>query len=193
MASTLLDLYHWATMPPEDADFCRQNFDWKNRNAVSSRLQETDGRAAPWTIDFHVAQNDAHRAGIRFARQDRPALPGHRCRTANSIFRATPAYWLRHEKGDVSRRNASTSAGTGACSPNERHDEARTPGTTSSAAMLSVCEVSMDGTKVTAPSANSCSLARYAGRGEGEASSSAQKRRTLTQLFPWVHGEGEKK
>ncbi len=75
MAHTLLYLLGYNA--PEDA-LLPQDFDWRDRDRFDEAYAKLTGALRPWTIDFHVAQNDATRPRLRLARQDRPALPGQR-------------------------------------------------------------------------------------------------------------------
>ena len=67
----------WATTRPRIA-FCRADFDWQRQEVFDAALKEMTHALRPWTIDFHVAQNDATVKGLRLARQDGPALHGRR-------------------------------------------------------------------------------------------------------------------
>jgi hypothetical protein len=66
----------WATTRRKIAS-CRR-ISSGGRPIASEALRELTAALRPWTIDFHVAQNDAHRAWIGIARQDRPPLPARR-------------------------------------------------------------------------------------------------------------------
>ena len=70
---------------------CPEDFDWSDRTTLDDALQKMTRALRPWTIDFHVAQNDAHGQGLRLARQDRPPLPAASIRTASSTSSSTPA------------------------------------------------------------------------------------------------------
>ena len=56
MAHTLL--YTLGENAPEDR-ILPENFDWKNRDALDDALRTLTNALRPWTLDFHVAQNDA--------------------------------------------------------------------------------------------------------------------------------------
>ena len=75
MAHTLLYLLGYNA--PEDA-LLPPDFDWRDRERFDEAYRTLTAALRPWTIDFHVAQNDAHGPRLRLARQDRPALPAHR-------------------------------------------------------------------------------------------------------------------
>ena len=67
----------WATTPPKTR-ILPQNYDWKDKAKLDEALKKLTAALRPWTIDFHVAQNNAHGPRLRLARQDRPPLPRHR-------------------------------------------------------------------------------------------------------------------
>jgi hypothetical protein len=56
MAHTLL--YTMGYNAPEDA-ILPPNFDWKDQSKLDEALKKLTSALRPWTIDFHVAQNDA--------------------------------------------------------------------------------------------------------------------------------------
>jgi sugar phosphate isomerase/epimerase len=56
MAHTLL--YTLGENAPEDR-ILPANFDWKDRETLDAALRKLTDALRPWTIDFHVAQNDA--------------------------------------------------------------------------------------------------------------------------------------
>src|SRR2546423_5214207 len=56
MAHTLL--YTMGYNAPEDA-ILPDDYDWKDRSLLEKALTKLTGALRPWTIDFHVAQNDA--------------------------------------------------------------------------------------------------------------------------------------
>ncbi len=117
MAHTLLYLLGYNA--PEDA-LLPQDFDWKRPGSGSTRptRQLTDA-LRPWTIDFHVAQNDAHGARLRLARQDRPPLPGHRSER-QARHRPPRRLLAPRRNGPADQEDSATSAGTAACSPTPR-------------------------------------------------------------------------
>ncbi len=73
----------------------------------------------PWTIDFHVAQNDATVKGSgshdKTGRHCLPNDPNGKLDIARHA-----GYWLRDDSGKVDQGDSSTSAGTAACSPTRR-------------------------------------------------------------------------
>ncbi len=48
----------WARTPPRTAS-CPTDYDWKDRATLDAALKTLTAALRPWTIDFHVAQNDA--------------------------------------------------------------------------------------------------------------------------------------
>ncbi|APW60620.1 sugar phosphate isomerase/epimerase family protein [Paludisphaera borealis] len=56
MAHTLL--YTLGENAPEDR-ILPENFDWKDRHTLDEALRTLTDALRPWTLDFHVAQNDA--------------------------------------------------------------------------------------------------------------------------------------
>ena len=87
MAHTLL--FTMGYNAPDDR-ILPENFDWSDRNTLDAGLQKMTNALRPWTIDFHVAQNDATVKGP--ARTTRPDDTASRSiRTASSISCRTPA------------------------------------------------------------------------------------------------------
>ncbi len=73
----------------------------------------------PWTIDFHVAQNDATVKGSgSHDKTGRHCLPNDPNGKLDIVHHA--GYWLRDDNGKPSRARSSTSAGTAACSRTRR-------------------------------------------------------------------------
>jgi len=100
MAHTLLYLLGYNA--PEDA-ILPQDFDWSQRERFDGAYWQLTAALRPWTIDFHVAQNDGtvHGSGShdktgRHCLPDDPAgkldIPRH------------AGYWLRDEKGELTKR-----------------------------------------------------------------------------------------
>ena len=75
MAHTLL--YTLGENAPEDR-ILPKDFDWKDGATLDAALKTLTASLRPWTIDFHVAQNDATVFGSGHARPHGPALPGDR-------------------------------------------------------------------------------------------------------------------
>ncbi len=65
MAHTLL--FTLGYNAPEDR-ILPEGFDWSDRGTLDAALQTMTAALRPWTIDFHVAQNDAHRERLGVAR-----------------------------------------------------------------------------------------------------------------------------
>lgn len=97
MAHTLLYLLGYNA--PEDA-ILPQDFDWLDVQQKERALQELTHALRPWTIDFHVAQNDAtvHGTGShdKTGRHCLPDDPNGRLDIARDA-----GFWLRDEHGDV--------------------------------------------------------------------------------------------
>ena len=96
MAHTLL--YILGYNAPEDA-IVPEGFDW-DTDAKNAALKELTHALRPWTIDFHVAQNDAtvHGTGShdKTGRHCLPNDPNGKLDIAHDA-----GYWLRDEHGDV--------------------------------------------------------------------------------------------
>ncbi len=103
-----------ATTPPEDA-ILPANFNWRDDEKFEEAYSELTAALRPWTIDFHVAQNDGtvHGTGTH-DKTGRHCLPNDPKASSTSPHHA--GYWLRDEKGELTKR-CRTSAGTAACSP----------------------------------------------------------------------------
>ena len=65
MAHTLL--YTLGYNSPEDR-LLPENFDWSQQDVLIEALRKVTDALRPWTIDFHVAQNDGTVQGLRLAR-----------------------------------------------------------------------------------------------------------------------------
>jgi sugar phosphate isomerase/epimerase len=100
MAHTLL--YTMGYNAPEDALLPR-DYDWKDASRLDEALRKLTAALRPWTVDFHVAQNDAtvkgsgsHDKTGRHCLADDPNgkldIPRH------------AGFWLRDEGGKVTRR-----------------------------------------------------------------------------------------
>ena len=105
----------WATTRPRIAS-CPQDFDWTDRRRSTTRCKKLTDALRPWTIDFHVAQNDGDRHGSgSHDKTGRHCLPNDPNGKLDIVKHA--GYWLRDEQGQARPRRSSTSAGTAACSP----------------------------------------------------------------------------
>ncbi len=97
MAHTLLYLLGYNAA--EDA-ILPAEFDWSNTAKKQDALKQLTHALRPWTIDFHVAQNDAtvHGTGShdKTGRHCLPNDPNGKLDIANDA-----GFWLRDEHGDV--------------------------------------------------------------------------------------------
>ncbi|MDB4292597.1 TIM barrel protein [Maribacter sp.] len=79
-----------------------QNFDWNDREALTDGLKTITDALRPWTIDFHVAQNDgtAHGTGShdKTGRHCLATDPNGKLDVANDA-----GFWLRDEKGILTK------------------------------------------------------------------------------------------
>jgi hypothetical protein len=82
MAHTLL--YTMGYNAEKDA-LLPPNYDWKDKKQLDKALAKLTSALRPWTIDFHVAQNDATVHGR--ARTTKPAHCLVNAPNGNSIFR----------------------------------------------------------------------------------------------------------
>lgn len=102
MAHTLLYLLGYNA--PEDR-ILPQNFDWKDTVTLQEGLQKLTAALRPWTIDFHVAQNDGTVKGSgshdKTGRHCLPDDPNGRLNIARDA-----GHWLRDEKGQPTKKFA---------------------------------------------------------------------------------------
>lgn len=100
MAHTLLYLLGY-NQP--DHRILPRDFDWQDRETLTEGLQTLTREMRPWTIDFHVAQNDGtvHGSGSH-------DKTGRHCQATDpngKLNIATDAgHWLRDEKGKLTKR-----------------------------------------------------------------------------------------
>jgi sugar phosphate isomerase/epimerase len=99
MAHTLL--YALGYNAPEDR-LLPENFDWSDQEALYGALGKMIAALRPWTIDFHVAQNDATVKGS--GAHDKT---GHHCLPFDragklDVVRAA-GLWLRDESGEPTK------------------------------------------------------------------------------------------
>ena len=99
MAHTLLYLLGYNA--PEDA-LLPEDFDWSDRERFDAAYKQLTDALRPWTIDFHVAQNDAtvHGSGSH-------DKTGRHCLATDpngklDIVRHA-GFWLRDEKGELTK------------------------------------------------------------------------------------------
>jgi sugar phosphate isomerase/epimerase len=99
MAHTLL--YTLGYNAPEDR-ILPQGFDWTDQEVLYEALREMTHALRPWTIDFHVAQNDATVKGAgSHDKTGRHCLPND----PNGKLDVTRAagMWLRDDNGNLTR------------------------------------------------------------------------------------------
>ena len=100
MAHTLL--YTMGYNAPEDR-LLPEGYDWKDRSKLDDALRIVTNALRPWTIDFHVAQNDATVHGT-----------GSHDKTGRHCLATDPAgkldivrhagFWLRDEHGNLTKK-----------------------------------------------------------------------------------------
>jgi hypothetical protein len=99
MAHTLLYLLGYNS--PEDR-ILPADFDWGDRKTLDEGLQKLTRALRPWTIDFHVAQND----GTVFGSGSHDKT-GRHCLATDPNGKLDIAhhagYWLRDEKGAITK------------------------------------------------------------------------------------------
>lgn len=100
MAHTLLYLLGYNA--PEDR-ILPADFDWSDKPALDAGLKQLTAALRPWTIDFHVAQNDAtvHGAGSH-DKTGRHCLP--RDPNGKLDIPSAAGHWLRDEQGQLTKR-----------------------------------------------------------------------------------------
>ena len=100
MAHTLLYLLGYNA--PQDA-ILPQGFDWKDDGKLQEGLKTLTKALRPWTIDFHVAQNDATVYGTgshdKTGRHCLPNDPNGKLKIARD---AGP--WFRDEQGNLTKK-----------------------------------------------------------------------------------------
>lgn len=99
MAHTLL--YTMGYNAPEDR-ILPEGHDWSSRPALEDALRVVTRTLRPWTIDFHVAQNDATVKGSgshdKTGRHCLPTDPNGKLDIAHDA-----GFWLRDEQGEPTR------------------------------------------------------------------------------------------
>jgi sugar phosphate isomerase/epimerase len=99
MAHTLL--YTLGYNAPEDA-ILPSGFDWKDDSKLQEALKTMTRELRPWTVDFHVAQNDATVKGSgshdKTGRHCLPDDPNGKLNIARDA-----GHWLRDEKGNLTK------------------------------------------------------------------------------------------
>jgi sugar phosphate isomerase/epimerase len=100
MAHTLL--YTMGYNAPEDA-LLPKDYDWKDQSQLDEALKKLTAALRPWTIDFHVAQNNAtvHGSGSH-------DKTGRHCLATDPTGKLDipkhAGYWLKNESGHVVKR-----------------------------------------------------------------------------------------
>ena len=100
MAHTLL--YTLGENAPEDR-ILPPNFDWKDGATLDAALKTLTAALRPWTLDFHVAQNDAtvHGSGNH-------DHTGRHCQATDPNGKLDiprhAGYWLRNEDGTLTKK-----------------------------------------------------------------------------------------
>jgi sugar phosphate isomerase/epimerase len=78
------------------------DFDWSDRNTLDEGLKKVTAALRPWTIDFHVAQNDGTVHGT--GSHDKT---GRHCQATDPNGKLDVAkdagFWLRDEKGELTK------------------------------------------------------------------------------------------
>ncbi|MDH4092381.1 MAG: sugar phosphate isomerase/epimerase [Cyclobacteriaceae bacterium] len=99
MAHTLLYLLGYNRI--EDR-ILPENFDWSDRKTLTDGLKKITKALRPWTIDFHVAQNDGTVFGSgshdKTGRHCQAMDPNGKLDIANDA-----GYWLRDENGNLTK------------------------------------------------------------------------------------------
>jgi hypothetical protein len=100
MAHTLL--FTMGYNAPDDR-ILPENFDWSDRKTLDEGLRKMTDALRPWTIDFHVAQNDATVKGSgshdKTGRHCQPLDPNGKLDIVQHA-----GFWLRDEKGQVTKK-----------------------------------------------------------------------------------------
>jgi sugar phosphate isomerase/epimerase len=100
MAHTLL--FTMGFNAPDDR-ILPEDFDWSDRAALDDGLKQMTNALRPWTIDFHVAQNDATVKGSgSHDRTGRHCLPFDPNGKLDIVRHA--GFWLRDEDGQLERK-----------------------------------------------------------------------------------------
>jgi sugar phosphate isomerase/epimerase len=99
MAHTLL--YTMGYNAPEAA-LLPADYDWKDKSVLDAALREMTDRLRPWTIDFHVAQNDGTVKGMGY--HDKT---GKHCMVNDPNGKLDVPYhagfWLREKNGQLTK------------------------------------------------------------------------------------------
>ena len=99
MAHTLL--FTMGYNAPEDR-LLPENYDWKDRSHLDEALRKVTKALRPWTIDFHVAQNDASVFGSgTHDKTGRHCLPTDPNGKLDVVRHA--GFWMRDERGEPTK------------------------------------------------------------------------------------------
>jgi hypothetical protein len=94
-------LYLLGYNAPEDR-ILPENFDWNDKAIIEAGLKKLTSALRPWTIDFHVAQNDGtvHGTGShdKTGKHCLPKDPNGKLDIAKYA-----GYWLRDDNGDLTK------------------------------------------------------------------------------------------
>ena len=100
MAHTLLYLLGYNK---PDERILPVDFDWQDRDTLTAGLKTLTAALRPWTIDFHVAQND----GTVFGAGSHDKT-GRHCQATDPNGKldipVDAGHWLRHENGELTKR-----------------------------------------------------------------------------------------
>jgi sugar phosphate isomerase/epimerase len=100
MAHTLL--FTMGYNAPDDR-ILPENFDWSDREKLDEGLRKMTAALRPWTIDFHVAQNDATVKGSgSHDKTGRHCLPFDPNGKLDIVRHA--GFWLRNQAGKLERK-----------------------------------------------------------------------------------------
>src|SRR5579871_3911800 len=99
MAHTML--YTLGYNSPESR-LISENFDWSDPNVVIDALRQVTQTLRPWTIDFHVAQNDGTVKGSRFHDKTGRHCPPNDPNGKLDIVKVA-GLWMRDENGIPTR------------------------------------------------------------------------------------------
>ena len=127
MAHTLL--YTLGENAPEDR-ILPKDYDWKDRAVLDEALKKLTAALRPWTIDFHVAQNDATVFGSGTHDHTGPPLPGDR--PQRQARHPPPRRFLAPRRARQAHQEDPPHLLGRLHVPQCRHDRSRRPGTTSS-------------------------------------------------------------
>ncbi len=99
MSHTLL--YTMGYNSPEDC-ILPEGYDWSDREVLKDALRQLTAALRPWTIDFHVAQNDGTVHGT--GSHDKT---GRHCQATDPngklVVAEDAGFWLRDEKGELTK------------------------------------------------------------------------------------------